>query len=279
MTDRIRWTCPFCNKTYAVPSIEGLTACPACQAEDAAYVPPTAPDEFGNSERIFVSREIVARLASERPTPLLQRKIPDDVWRAITTVAIAVVGICFLIGFVSPSQKTQAPKDPDRVAAIATLAVEERVSQAIVPAQVATVPVLPGLMLADVYLNLEDFKRVGPKHVPDVPGWPDAYLTELSNQPHPAVNLRVTISGPTPSSVNSITATLLNASTADTGDLATPFLGYLTTLPYRGADPLSAREWLDLNIDQPVATTSIGQARFELTGKEHMRMLRITAIR
>lgn len=32
MTSRVHWTCPGCQKTYAVPDATGLTLCPACRA-------------------------------------------------------------------------------------------------------------------------------------------------------------------------------------------------------------------------------------------------------
>ncbi len=94
MTDRIRWTCPFCSKTYAVPSIEGLTACPACDAEDAAAVPTTASG-LGMSERVVVSREIVARLAADRPKPILQRPIPPGTGKLVA-LGILTLSSAFL---------------------------------------------------------------------------------------------------------------------------------------------------------------------------------------
>lgn len=32
MSERVRWTCPNCNRTFSVPTTEGLTVCPKCVA-------------------------------------------------------------------------------------------------------------------------------------------------------------------------------------------------------------------------------------------------------
>ncbi|MBC8113840.1 MAG: hypothetical protein H7062_05650 [Candidatus Saccharimonas sp.] len=39
MQTRTEWTCPGCQKKYAVPSTDGLTVCPACAAAIASPQP------------------------------------------------------------------------------------------------------------------------------------------------------------------------------------------------------------------------------------------------
>lgn len=39
---RIEWTCPGCQKKYAVPSTDGLTVCPECAASIASPRPAAA---------------------------------------------------------------------------------------------------------------------------------------------------------------------------------------------------------------------------------------------
>ncbi len=149
MTERVKWICPFCNKTLAVPSVDGLTACPTCQAEDAAD---TADNQsgLGMSERIVVRRELFDRLTDERPTPLPQRQVHPGIWKAVTTGALGVLGLCLVVYFLFPPKPAakelyplkneqvlaerpnevvvQAPKDRQRTefAASAPLLVEYR---------------------------------------------------------------------------------------------------------------------------------------------------------
>lgn len=39
MLTRVEWTCPGCQKKYAVPSTDGLTVCPKCAAAIASPQP------------------------------------------------------------------------------------------------------------------------------------------------------------------------------------------------------------------------------------------------
>jgi hypothetical protein len=47
MAKRYRWQCPQCGQTYAVPSTQGLTICPRCQADEEIPLI-NIPPEHGN---------------------------------------------------------------------------------------------------------------------------------------------------------------------------------------------------------------------------------------
>lgn len=82
--------------------------------------------------------------------------------------------------------------------------------------------------------------------------------------------------GSSPTEITSVVATINNFSNRSTRALASEFLGFLASLPYDGATPVEAKNWVQANVDRkakkqfgPVVFETINYARWG-------RMLRIT---
>ncbi|MCX2728526.1 hypothetical protein OO015_13630 (plasmid) [Thermomicrobium sp. 4228-Ro] len=132
-------------------------------------------------------------------------------------------------------------------------------------------PVIPGITAADITLNLE-------KKGFDC----DLWLGQVNPQwtctlqlPGDAGEARVVVHGYSPTRILYIDATVM-AWHMSIVDAATPILGYVATLPYEGAEPEKARDW----VKQAIAaggehTMVIGAVRFRVYGTDFARTLEI----
>lgn len=133
------------------------------------------------------------------------------------------------------------------------------------PTEPPNVHAIPGLTNADIKLNLQDrgFDCSGPELTGDTATWSCTRTSGLAD-------LTVRYWGPSPTVVEGVDAQSIFAD----DQLAAEFLGFIATLPYDGADPVAARDWVQARIGQAKSTT-IGGARFTLGGPENARYLTI----
>ena len=125
------------------------------------------------------------------------------------------------------------------------------------PVEVATG--IPGITPADVYLPLEER---GFKTEKIFDG--DLGFTAVSESKFENVRHHVTSHGPNTRTVSTITlVTTVNAGKS-VEPIALPIFAYLATLPYDGADPSKARQWVEQNINVEGASTVIGGVKFEV---------------
>jgi len=86
----------------------------------------------------------------------------------------------------------------------------------------------------------------------------------------------VAIVGQSPERIRTVTARLSDQNEMPPEEAAVDFLGFVATLPYEGADPGQARQWVEENVASGGKLT-IGTASFELYDEEKARVLRIVA--
>ena len=108
MTDRIRWVCPVCQKAYAVPSIEGLTRCPACASDKSLASKKLRPSKpkptsinppTSNVPVAILGTEGVAEAALKT---WRERLLWVGLW------AVPLLGVAAAIGFVVIDSKRRA---------------------------------------------------------------------------------------------------------------------------------------------------------------------------
>lgn len=120
-------------------------------------------------------------------------------------------------------------------------------------------PAIPGLTAADVKLNLEKlgFSCAGPEL------GSDEMVSWNCSSKSSKYEYLVEILGYSPTKIVMIEATALNYTAGNTNSLVSDFLSYLATLPYDGADPVSASNWVKSNIARN-SETIISNVKFQL---------------
>ncbi|ADG70084.1 hypothetical protein Plim_4277 (plasmid) [Planctopirus limnophila DSM 3776] len=143
------------------------------------------------------------------------------------------------------------------------------------PVDQSDVKVIPGLMPVDIYMNLtkQGFLKQGPVGSP--PMW---RLTRESD----GVKMDVEIFSPgSMSSVSSVRAFCFSPSgvRVDEAGKMQFLFPYLATLPYQGAEPIKAQEWVIEHM-KTGGETIIGSVKFEILGadNEFSRSLRISVV-
>ena len=132
---------------------------------------------------------------------------------------------------------------------------------------------IPGLFAVDVYgiftnkgFTLTEHSSVEQQELWTVRQKTKEYLFEVG------------ILGTSASNITSVEATALNFSAMDTGEIVKNFFGYVATLPYDGAKPSEAREWVQSNINKTCHAV-FGPVKFELIANSpRARMLLLSAI-
>ena len=201
------------------------------------------------------------------------------------TTPITKVGICFVVTVFVAAGIKGAFRESDSIPAmtqadleLAEIAEKEYVAQELERRQEAglepvaetvrvtqnpqSVPLIPGLMPVDVYLNLTNkgFSKTGPKSMPE--GW---LLWEIEDE-NVTEHFRVEVWSPASAAeVQSVRAFATNTlrPESETGQIATPFFGYLATLAYDGSTPIEARNWVQTHAGTN-ATRRFGKVKFEL---------------
>jgi hypothetical protein len=124
--------------------------------------------------------------------------------------------------------------------------------------------VIPGLMPVDLYLNLEEKGFTTEKRLGGAQKEFRCTL-EFAGGEHQA-----TAFGSAASNVTAISAHTTIYGEANTSALAAPFLGYVATLSYDGAEPEQARAWVEANLGKE-AETMFGPVKFQLFGEPPTR--------
>lgn len=86
----------------------------------------------------------------------------------------------------------------------------------------------------------------------------------------------VRIYGFSPSELNEIKATFTKYNGKNIDEEASFLLGFISTIPYEGSQPDSAKNWVIQNISKNGSTTQIGVATIEVYAKEKTRTIRIS---
>ena len=129
-------------------------------------------------------------------------------------------------------------------------------------------PVVPGLTSADVRVNLENrgFKCRGPRQERTRVSW----LCEDGSDSN--VSYRVEYLGRHSTAIEYVTASVMQYGPVPSDLVAAQFLGYVATLPYRGAQPDQAREWVATNVGA-FSEQRFGPATLRLSGPARGRTL------
>jgi hypothetical protein len=143
------------------------------------------------------------------------------------------------------------------------------------PTEFLEFPLIPGLELVDVTLNLEqrDLATCDSPHE-----FNNRYTTFCSDDSVNVVySLLVDISGPDINRVDYISATVIQLVDQPTDEFPKLLLGFIATMPYDGADPEAARAWVEATLptlgDDGSVETTIGDVKFRLYGNPLNRSL------
>lgn len=90
------------------------------------------------------------------------------------------------------------------------------------------------------------------------------------------VRREISIVGRDPERIRSVTATVSGEGGIPPEEVAADFLGFVVTLPYDGAEPARARQWVVENATSG-GNLVIGSANLELLREERARVLRIVS--
>lgn len=185
--------------------------------------------------------------------------------KALKILALAVLALVVLIFVVglfsdapskagSPSAPTEQPAAPD-----APESGEEVASS-----------LIPGLNPVDVYLNLEQRGFTVSKNLK--PG----ELSWTCTQTWPSVEFVAETFGPEVDKASLVRATVTADGVNKTALAGRDYLALVASIPYTGAQPQVAHDWVLANFDQDSSTTNIGGATFTLYAPtEAFRMLTI----
>ncbi len=129
---------------------------------------------------------------------------------------------------------------------------------------------LPGLQAADIKVSLEerDFNCTQAEKFKTA----NLYVWTCQQETGSFL-FRVDIYGETLTTVDYISVTALDYSGLNS-NLSGEFLGFIATVPYDGAEPIKAREWVSKNILGEQSTT-FGQVRYEIYGPSEAKILTI----
>jgi hypothetical protein len=124
---------------------------------------------------------------------------------------------------------------------------------------------IPGLYPVDVYGNLTD------KGFESTDATEGVYSYEDRNARR---QYQVEIFADTPNEVNAVDAMSQRYTPGDPDQTARRFLGFVASLPYEGAKPKQARNWVENNVGSTDSTV-INGVKFNLSEGGTTRMLRI----
>ena len=134
--------------------------------------------------------------------------------------------------------------------------------------------VIPGLNPVDVYLNLE---QRGFTVTKDFSGGSAIWTCA---QKWPSVDLTADVIGSSATEVTMVRAMVMADGVEKTALAGRDFVAMVASVPYDGAQPQVARDWVVSNYDQDSSTTTIGGARFTLRAPSDLyRMLLIEPVK
>jgi hypothetical protein len=118
--------------------------------------------------------------------------------------------------------------------------------------------VIPGLNPVDVYRSLEKRGFVIKKiHK-------DGYSVRTCIQEMPSITFSADVAGPGTKEVDNVTATVMVDGAGKVIQAGVEYLSFIASVPYTGADPQAAHDWVQSNFDTDSATTTIGGASFTI---------------
>lgn len=183
-------------------------------------------------------------------------------------VILSLLGLAFLFSAANNAPPPPPPANPAPDPAIADAALPED----------PTFKPIPGLKLANIVKLLVE-KGLTLKRLPgrnDGTGVRSADIWECKGK-SPTADLWSNTFGYAEDRIDAWKGQIMPLQTGDYSDEAKAFLGHLAAVPYDGADPARAREWLETNL-MDKATTTIGGVKFELTGNNLVRILSMSRV-
>jgi hypothetical protein len=179
-------------------------------------------------------------------------------------IGLVVISVMICAG--AGKNANQAARDRQATSQVGSSALPAAAGPTSAPA--ADSGFIPGLTAADVHLN---FSKRGFKY--------DGMTTGATGKEHwmckdatPQYSFEVEATGTQVNRIELVNATALNLSVADTDALCGPFLQFVATLPYDGADPDRAKQWVAENLGKN-AELVIGGAKLVIFGSDRSRSL------
>lgn len=194
---------------------------------------------------------------------------------ALGAVLVVALVACGGLGPPTPTAGPLAPHPATPTAAAATVASTAPNAPTAAPSQA----VIPGLSPVDVTVNLKNkgLDCTGIRPGKELHSW----ACKGPNATAGVVEFAAEVWGPSVGSVSWVNAQVFQY-VQPTDEIAATFLGYVSTLPYDGAQPDQARRWVEANLPRvdtgKPTTTTIGGATFELVGPPAARFLQIKAL-
>lgn len=195
-------------------------------------------------------------------------------------IVFAVIAVLFLYTacseFNAPAKAEPSPTStaaPTATALALPTPLPPPTAQAPAPAfsPTATIALVPGLMPSDVTVNLEQ-RRLTCGEIEQG----EMYFTHTCKKDDPAYSLMVVVYGRGITSVDFITATILQYTSPPDPALSASFLGFVATMPYTGSAPQEARTWVESNVQNGSFTeTDFSGVHYALRGTPSTATLEI----
>ncbi len=118
--------------------------------------------------------------------------------------------------------------------------------------------IIAGLNPVDVYLNLENRGFTLTKD------FSAGYVIRTCVQKWPSVEYRAEVGGKVSDEADGVQATVMADGVEKTAEAGKDFLAFVASVPYTGAEPKKAHDWVLSNFNQDGASIVIGSARFTI---------------
>lgn len=225
----------------------------------------------------LVRRMMDWRIFSRLPAAVIANPMRFALITAAITIPLSLYGGTSLYGIRGGSGSSddadlRSVQQPTEVpAVVAAPTATETQSE---PAE-QEVGIIDGLAAVDVTSNLEDrgFDCSGPDQGQGIWLWTCTFTA-----PDGSFEYAVDIMGSGTSHIHTVDATVFNYSVLPNADIARDVLGYIATLPYKDAQPATARSWVEAHLRSGGETT-IGSAKFALYNRERTVFLEILGVR
>ncbi|MFL5804918.1 MAG: hypothetical protein ACJ8CR_24630 [Roseiflexaceae bacterium] len=260
-------TLPMLGKAGCLTTLVIVFACsgitvasiPAARARQVAQATQTAVAEQAQSTQVAMNNTATSVANTTATAQTNQAAIATSAAAAqnATSTSEIVAQGATQTAIVAPTMTAQAALDATNatiaaatananetsVAVIESTAVAVKTAEALATAQTATAVatgLLPALQAADIKVNLQnrDFTCTTAEKGELYYSWTCTRETSL-------YLFRVDFYGRTLRTIDYVDATALQFIAEPTDELVAPFLGFLATLPYDGADPQTARGWVE----------------------------------
>jgi hypothetical protein len=134
---------------------------------------------------------------------------------------------------------------------------------------------IPGIESTDIKLSLKDFLKMR------FSGGTETTDFGKAVDPDTSAEMTCSISGILPLHVHSVSFAVVGVDEAGVESTAKYYLAYVASLPYDGADPTAAKEWVEATLKSTSKSggskwKTIGGVKFELAGTDFARTLTIS---